>query len=150
MGRSVTYSVFRGKKPVEFDASAFVADPELVKALENRSKLIPCEADHILFRQGDAPAGLYILRAGEVSLKMNSPRGKSIVSAKVAPGSLLGLPGLIGNAGYTLTAVAHAGAQVCFIERDEFMELMQSDAMISFKILQVLAAEVRSARRAIR
>jgi CRP/FNR family transcriptional regulator len=150
MGRLVPNPFFRGRKPVKFDASAFVADPELVKALEERSKPIACEADHLLFRQGDAPAGLYVLHAGEVSLKMESPRGKSIVSAKAAPGSLLGLPGLIGNAVYTLTAVAHAGAQLGFIERDEFMQLMQSDPMISFKILQVLAAEVRSARGAIR
>jgi CRP/FNR family transcriptional regulator len=143
-------SIVPRQKPVEFDASAFVADPELVKALEKRSKLIPCEADHVLFRQGDAPVGLYVLHAGEVSLKMDSPRGRSIVSTKAEPNSLLGLPGLIGNASYTLTAIAHAGAQLSFIERDEFMELMQSDPTISFKILRVLAAEVRSARRAIR
>jgi len=135
---------------VEFDASAFVAEPELVKALEKRSTPIPCEADRVLFRQGDAPVRLYILHEGWVSLTMDSPGGKSIMSATAAPGSLLGLPGLIGNADYSLTATAHTGAQVSFIDRDKFMDLMRSEPTISFRILQVLAAEVRSARLAIR
>jgi CRP-like cAMP-binding protein len=38
---------------------------------------------------------------------------------------------------------------VAFIPRDEFIALMQGEPMMALKILTVLAAEVRSARRAI-
>jgi CRP-like cAMP-binding protein len=75
--------------------------------------------------------------------------GKPIVSVTVPEGSLLGLPGVLANQPYTLTGTAEAGAVVGFIPRDEFTSLMQNEPMMALKMLAVLAAEVRSARRAI-
>jgi CRP-like cAMP-binding protein len=80
---------------------------------------------------------------------MTSPAREEVVVVEVGSGSLLGLPGLIGNVPYTLTAVAHTGAVVRFVSRDEFTSLMQADPRLALKILAVLAAEVSSARRAI-
>jgi CRP-like cAMP-binding protein len=135
---------------VKLDPTAFVADPELIDALEKRAIEFSCDADCVLFHQGDAPAGLYILRKGEVGLTMYSPGGsRAILSTHACAGSLLGLPGLIGNEPYTLTAVAARGAELSFVTRDDFLALMQSDPHSSLRILQILAAEVRSARDAI-
>ncbi|HXR39181.1 MAG TPA: cyclic nucleotide-binding domain-containing protein [Terracidiphilus sp.] len=134
---------------MNLDPTAFVAEPELIQGLEAQSTPISCGEDFVLFRQGDAPVGLYILKTGEVTLTMNSPKGKEIASTTANSGSLLGLPGLIGNQPYTLTALAHAGAQIRFLTRDSFTALMRSDPLLALKILQVLAAEVRSARSAI-
>jgi CRP/FNR family transcriptional regulator len=135
---------------VNFDPSAFVADPELIQGLEKRSAHVACGEERILFRQGDDPAGLYILKSGGVTLTMNSPFGRELVSTEAAPGSLLGLPGLVGDQPYTLTAMAHAGAHLSFLPRNSFTELMQTEPLLAFKVLQVLAAEVRAARGALR
>lgn len=134
---------------MQFDPSAFVADPDLVHALGARATPICCETEQVLFRQGDAPVGLYILRRGGATLAMESPDGRSVFTMPAVAGSLLGLPGTVGNQPYSLTATAHAGAEVDFIPRDEVMTLMHTNPAISLNILKVLAAEVRSARRAI-
>jgi CRP-like cAMP-binding protein len=134
---------------VKLDPSAFRADPQLILALASKATELSCGVDQVLFRQGDAPAGLYILNKGAVTLTMESNQGESILSAEAGSGSLLGLPGLIGNEPYTLTATARSGAELGFVPREEFTELMQSDPLLSLKVLQVLAAEVRSARHAI-
>lgn len=134
---------------MNLDPSAFLADPELLQGLEQESIPVPCPEDRVLFRQGDAPAGLYILKTGETTLTMNSPLGKEIVSTNASAGSLLGLPGLIGNEPYTLTAVARAGAEVGFLSRESFTTLMRTNPLLALRVLQVLAAEVRSARSAI-
>jgi CRP/FNR family transcriptional regulator, cyclic AMP receptor protein len=134
---------------MHLEPSAFVADPQLIEALVSKSSCITFGADHVLFRQGDAPTGLYILHQGEVTLSMTSPNGEVVESFKADPGSLLGLPGLIGNEPYTLTAVACKGARLCFIDRDDFTGMMNTNPMLALKMLQVLAAEVRSARRAL-
>ncbi len=135
---------------MKLDPSAFVADPDLIQALEKHSITISCGVDHVLFSQGDPPVGLYILNKGEVTLTMTSPGGVAVHACQVAPGSLLGLPGLVADMPYTLTATAHNGAQLSFLTRDNFNSLMQHDPPLSLKVLQVLAAEVRSARNAIR
>jgi CRP-like cAMP-binding protein len=134
---------------MELDPSAFVADPELIQALGKRSTTIQCGGDRVLFRQGDAPAGVYIINKGEATVSMDSPEGDAVLSIQAAAGSLLGLPGLIGNKPYTLTAVACKDAEVGFVNREDFASLMQTEPLLSLKILEVLAAEVRSARRAI-
>ncbi|MGA2219680.1 MAG: cyclic nucleotide-binding domain-containing protein [Terracidiphilus sp.] len=134
---------------MKLDPSTFVADPELVQALQKESAFVSCHEERILFRQGELPVGLYILNAGNVTLTMVSELAESIISVKAIPGSLLGLPGLVGNQPYTLTALAHPGAQLSFVTRENFNALMQHNPLMSLKVLQVLAAEVRSARNAI-
>jgi CRP-like cAMP-binding protein len=126
-----------------------VADPSLVQALEKQAVAVSCAEERVLFRQGDAPLGLHILKSGNAMLTMASATSDEVLSFQAGAGSLLGLPGLIGNEPFTLTAVAQAGAQVSFLNRESFTALMGSDPMLAFKVLQVLAAEVRSARRAI-
>jgi CRP-like cAMP-binding protein len=134
---------------VNLDPSAFVADPELIQGLDSQSTPVSCDEDRVLFRQGDSPAGLYILKSGSATLSMTTSASAEILSLEAAAGSLLGLPGLIGNEPYTLTAIAHAGAQLSYLTRENFTALMRSDPLLALKILQVLAAEVRSARSAI-
>ncbi len=134
---------------MDFDPTAFVADPELIRALDARSTPVPCHTDRLLFRQDEPSVGVYILHEGEAALTMDSPTGQQLFSVRAAAGSLLGLPGLIGNQPYSLSAVACAGARVSFVSRAEFTALMQTDPLLSLKILRVLAAEVRTARRAL-
>lgn len=134
---------------MKLDSSAFLANSELIKALEKRSTAISFGEDRVLFKQGDTPKGLYIIDQGEITLTMTSPAGEQLMSIQVQAGSLLGLPGLIGDEPYTLSAVACNGARLSYVTRDEFNGLMQSSPQLSLKILEVLAAEVRTARQAL-
>ena len=133
---------------MQFDPAAFVADAELLKALEERSSTLRCEGDRILFEQGETPVGLYILHKGRATLLMKAD-GRTVLSVETGPGALLGLPGIIGNQPYSMTGIAHAGAEVRFLSHEEFTALMLSNPKLSIKILQILAAEVRTARSAL-
>lgn len=134
---------------MQLDPSAFVADPELIRALQEHAAPMVCGEEKVLFRQGDPPAGLFILSNGNATISMDSGHEDISFSCTASAGSLLGLPGLIANQPYSLTAVAHKGACLGFISRDNFNQLMQTQSLLMVKILQVLAAEVRSARLAI-
>ena len=134
---------------MQLDPTAFLADSELIRALSEHATPIVCDTDRILFQQDDPAAGLYILHEGEATISMTSQQGQTVLSVAAKDGSLLGLPGLISNQPYSLTAVARAGARVSFLGRSEFTTLMESNPPLAFKILQVLAAEVRSARNAL-
>jgi len=137
------------RSTVQLDPTAFLADPELICALTEHATPIVCDTDRVLFQQDDPAVGLYILLDGEATISMTSIQGQAILSVQARDGSLLGLPGLISNQPYSLTAIARAGARVSFLPRAEFTALMESNPTLAFKILQVLAAEVRSARQAL-
>jgi CRP/FNR family transcriptional regulator len=134
---------------LKLDPSAFVADKDLLDALEPRSERVVCEEDRILFRQGETPSGLYVLRAGSVTLDMTSHTGEPLLSVQVPVGALLGLPGFVAEQPYSLTAKAAKGTELGFVCREDFSALMLSEPSLSLKVLSVLAAEVRSARNAI-
>lgn len=134
---------------MEQDASAFVADRELIQTLEKRSQLVFCGEDLVLFRQGEAPNGLYILRSGEATLVMRSESGEEVMCLRVAASSLIGLPAIVGNKPYTLTATARQGAEVKFVTRVDYEDLIRAEPSLCFKLLEVLAAEVRAARNAL-
>jgi len=133
----------------EFDPSAFVADPELMQALEKHSHPMLSGKGKILFRQGEAAEGLFVLCEGSVTLTMHGVHGQTVLTVEIGAGSLLGLPALVGNQPYSMTARAGDDTVVQFIGRDEFNRFMQSNPQLALKVLQVLANEVRTARRAL-
>ncbi|MGA2908467.1 MAG: cyclic nucleotide-binding domain-containing protein [Terracidiphilus sp.] len=138
-----------GRPQVQLDPNAFVANPDLLSALAGRSTAVPCGSDGVLFRQDEPSVGVFILHDGTVTLSMMSNDGHSLFAVQAKPGSILGLPGAISNQPYTLSAIARAGAQVSFVSNGDLTALMHSNPALSLKMLEVLAAEVRSARKAI-
>ena len=134
---------------LNIDSSAFIAEKELIEALERRSSTVVCKEQQRLFSQGADPTGLYILRKGKATLTMESPTGGTLLLITLHPGSLLGLPALIGNEPYTLTATAEEDAELGFVTREDFNSLMITDPTLAVRVLRVLAAEVRTARHAI-
>ncbi len=133
---------------MNFDSSAFVADPDLIQALSRHAALIDCSEDRELFRQGDEATGLFIVLSGMACMSLDGNVGERVVNMRVAPGSLLGLPALVGNKAYSMSARAKTGAKISFVHREEFSQLMLNEPSVAMMVLRVLAAEVRSARMA--
>jgi CRP-like cAMP-binding protein len=126
-------------------STAFVADQELIEALQQRARPIDVGSNRILFRQGDPPIGVFILIKGTAKLTRRS-KGEEVLTARVGAGSLLGVPAAIGAKPYSLTAEAMRGAQLSLLTTGHFVHLMHTEPELSFRLLQVLAAEVRFAR----
>ena len=129
-------------------SSAFVADPDLIEQLEKRAEPVAFGQDRVLFHQGDAPKGVYILRRGSAILT-NMSDGDALLSVEAGQGSLLGVPAVVGSKPYSLTAEAVDGAEVSVLTCDDFVHLMHTEPTLSFRVLQVLAEEVRFAREAL-
>jgi CRP-like cAMP-binding protein len=128
------------------DSSAFVADRKLIQKLEKLSQPVNRRENAVLFLQGETPSGIFILRSGEATLDMKSESGAVVMCVRAAAGSVLGLPALIGNEPYTLTATVRKGSEVRFVSRSDFEDLIRAEPSLSLMVLQVLAAEVRAAR----
>jgi CRP-like cAMP-binding protein len=129
--------------------SSFVADRKLIQALESRSMPVSCSEGHTLFKQGEVSTGVYILQSGEVALMMDSPSGRAVMSLQAGPGSLLGLPGVVGNEPHSMTAIVRKGSEVRFVTRNDFEDLFRAEPSLQLKVSLILAAEVRSARQAV-
>lgn len=67
-------------------STAFVADHELIEALQQRARSVDLGSNRILFRQGDAPIGVFILTKGTARLTRRL-EDKEVLTARVGPGS---------------------------------------------------------------
>ena len=126
---------------------SFTADTKLIQAIEQRSQPITCEQGRILFNQGDRPKGLHILKTGEAALVLKSDTGQIVMCHLALPSSILGLPAVIGNEPYTMSAFVRKDTELGFLPRDEFEAMMHADPSLYPCVLEILAADVRSIRQ---
>ena len=132
----------------EITSSAFVTDTELLEELEQRAKPIDSGRDRVLFRHGDSPTGVFIVKKGAVRLTSQSD-GDAVLCVRAGSGSLLGVPAVVGAKPYSLTAEALDGAELSVLTSEDFLHMMKTEPSLSFSVLQLLAEQVRFGREAL-
>jgi len=125
-----------------------VPDGELATEVLRRSKPFALPADRVLFREGDAPNGIFLLRSGAATLTLQSG-GQMVMCARAEAGSLLGLPSTVSELPYTMTAKASSGAEVRRLGVRDFDELMKTHPRLTMDVVRILAGEVRAVRQAL-
>ena len=104
-------------------------------------------AGAILFVEGQAPRGVFILCSGTVNLSTTSHVGKTLILKTAEAGEALGLSAAISGAGYEATAETATPCQVSFIERKHFLELIESHPEVGVHTAQSLSRDFQSAYR---
>jgi CRP-like cAMP-binding protein len=125
---------------------SFKVDTELETKLLGKARNISMQAGALLFNQGDAVTGVYILSKGRARLTLRSIDGKIYLEEIVGRGGLLGLPAAISGTPYSLTAEVLSDSELAFLSREELVRLMQSDVSLSLKLVELLSQEVRAMR----
>ena len=123
-----------------------IIDRELTEQIISRSaEIIP--QGGILFRQGDHADCLYFVKSGEASLTMQA--GGKEVRIRAGHGSLLGIPAVVGNQPYSMTATAGLDTEISRISSVAFNDLLKTEPKMQQAVLLILAGEVRVARQAL-
>ncbi len=129
------------RKP-ENVSPAFNSPPELRDALAALGSEIAFGEEEVLFREGDAAKGVYIVLEGRTSLTMTNENGQTALSRISGPGSILGLPGTFLRGIYHLTATTMEESRFLFVEREAVLEYFRSHTDMCMLALSILGAEV--------
>jgi CRP-like cAMP-binding protein len=113
--------------------------------LFTRPDLQRLAANKVLFREGEVPAGVFILHSGEVDLVHEHAATRT-----ARAGEILGLSAVISGRTHLSTAVARTFAEVAFIEGDEFRSLVDETPAIWFSVLRQLSQDVNASYDVIR
>jgi hypothetical protein len=65
---------------MQLDSSSFVAVSEVVEALSDYAVAVDCSDDRTLFRQGESPVGLYVVRSGSITIAMDDVFGNLLLA----------------------------------------------------------------------
>ena len=121
--------------------------PPVLHSLDQVSHKSTLPPGAILFVEGQAPRGMFILCSGKVNLSTTSKEGKILILKTVLPGEALGLSATISGMGYETTAETSTPCQLSFIDRKHFLELMECHSEMGVHVAQCLSQDYRSAYR---
>lgn len=125
-----------------------LAPQQLRSQLERVASVVHIKRGSSLFRRGDPGLGVYIVRKGEVTMRLDTKT--PLYPARVlGPGSILGLPATLSEGAYSLTAEILEDAEFDFVSRKDFLHLLAEDTNLCFQAMDLLSNEIAAIRSAL-
>ena len=103
-------------------------------------------ADEIIFDEGEEGQALYLVMSGRVLVSREVGAGREVV-AELSAGSFFGDMALLDNTPRNAQTRALENCEVAVFFRADFMGLMETDAVIGYKIALALARHIGSRLR---
>ena len=104
----------------------------------------------VLFVEGQAPRGVYIICSGRVKLSTTSRDGKTLILRIAQSGEVLGLHATVSGKPYELTAETLQPAQLDFVRREDFLKFLQNHGDSCLHAAQHLSKNCQNAYEMIR
>ncbi len=100
---------------------------------------VALQAGETLFEAGDPGDCMYLVKAGEVEIRLGDrPIGT------FGPGYLFGEMALISNEPRSATVLAHTDCRLLAIDEERFLFLVQTTPYFSLRVMRVLADRLRN------
>ena len=99
----------------------------------------------IIFKQDSYPHGLYCINAGKVKLYQMAENGREQIVRMTKTGDILGYRALLSGEKYTASAETLEESSVCFIPRNIFFKIMETNSSLSMQVMKLLANDLKNA-----
>ena len=113
--------------------------PKVVQAIEGIKYTTSYPEAAVLFVEGQAPRGFFIICTGRVKLYISGSDGKTLILRVAEAGEVLGLSAAVSGDPYALTAETLDPSQVTFVRRDDLSRLMHEHPELALRVAEHLA-----------
>jgi CRP/FNR family transcriptional regulator, cyclic AMP receptor protein len=100
--------------------------PLALQTFDHMKSPIAYPKGSILFLEGQAPRGIYVLCKGRVKLSLSANDGKILILKLAEPGEVLGLSATVAGKPYELSAETMDTCQVNFMKTGRFSALFEA------------------------
>ncbi len=107
-------------------------------------------AGAILFVEGQAPRGIFVVCKGRVKVSFCSADGKTLILRIAEAGEVLGMSSSISGKPYQLTAETLDPCQISFVKHDDFEQFMKEHGDACLRVAEQLSNKYHAACREIR
>lgn len=97
--------------------------------------------------QGEPAHALFAIIRGRLKVASSAPDGRDVVLGIMAEGEVFGEVALLDGGARSATCTSIEPCELLVIDRDQFMELLESTPSIAVKLLHVLAGRLRRLSR---
>lgn len=95
-----------------------------------------------IYSEGDEPTRLYLLQSGQVKTVRTNADGKELITGLYTAGEFFGYMALLENSVYTDSAVTMNDAELLYIPKDDFLQLLLANPAVSGQFIKLLAGRV--------
>lgn len=121
-----------------------------LKTLDQVSFVTTYPPEALLFVEGQAPRGVFVLCKGQAKLSVVAEDGRTLIMKIAGPGEVLGLSACMGGRPYEATVETLSPCEVNFIKSDDFRRLLQNDGDICMKAALQMSLQYQNACRELR
>ena len=120
---------------------------EAISRLAGKSVELELPVDRVIFRQGDAPAGLHFVVSGQVKLSLHTERGDDKVFELIGAGASFGAVPVFLGVAHTLTAETIAESRLVQIAKSAVLAELECNPLFSFRMLREVCRRLQQRTR---
>jgi CRP/FNR family transcriptional regulator, cyclic AMP receptor protein len=99
----------------------------------------------VLFREGQAARGVFVLCEGRAKLSVCSESGKRLTLRIAVPGEVLGLSACLSGSPYEVTAEVLDNAQVAMVKRKDLLSFLREHREACLHVVTLLSQNLHTA-----
>ena len=124
--------------------------PVVADALEQEALTTSYPTGAVLFAEGQAPRGVFIVRRGRVKLSICSSDGRTLILRIADPGCVLGVAAVVSGRHYEATAETQEPSDISFLRHTDLLRLMRLHGEFALWVTQHISEDYASTCREIR
>ncbi len=124
--------------------------PAVAEALEQEAVTTTYPTGAVLFAEGQAARGVFIVRKGQVKLSICGSDGRTLILRMVDAGDPLGVAAVVSGRQYEATAETQEPSEISFLRQNDLLRLMRLHGELALWVTQHISADYATTCREIR
>jgi CRP/FNR family transcriptional regulator, cyclic AMP receptor protein len=145
-----TYAVSNAQKLAPVDKTFCDLPAAVADAVEQEALTTTYPTGAVLFAEGQAPRGVFILRRGRVKLSICGSDGRTLILRIVDAGCPLGVAAVVSGRQYEATAATQEPSEISFLRHTDLVRLMRLHGEFALWVTQHISQDYASTCREIR
>ena len=145
-----THIVNTLQKPAAADKTFCDLPPAIAEILENEAITTTYPTGAVLFAEGQAARGVFIVRRGRVKLSICGSDGRTLILRMVETGCPLGVASVVSGRPYEATAETQEPSEISFLRHSDLLRLMRLHGEIALWVTQHISQDYAATCREIR
>jgi len=119
--------------------------PESLAAFNQIKHAVVVPEGAVIFVEGQAPRGIFMLCQGQAKVSTTSRDGKTFILRIAKPGEVLGLHAIVTSKPYEVTVETMQPSQLNFVNREDFLRFLKEHGDACLQAAQQISRDCRDA-----